>query len=310
MRSIGAGWMRSRPLRFLAIAIIGLVLGAGGCSQLVEKERELTFRVVQGNASWYGGLPAGVEELDIPLHGAGQHINAWWWPSDRAHAPAVLYFHGSRWNLTGQLTRISQLHEFGFSVLAIDYRGFGKSAGGVPSEESVYEDARVAWNRFTELVPDANRRFIYGHSLGGAVAVDLAAALDRAPAHAGEEARGLIVESSFTTLVDVAKAVSYSWLPLQWILSQKFDTLGKISEVKMPVLFVHGADDRFVPARFSQALYDATHAPKKLLLVEGATHNNSMRIGSDEYRAALRALFRLPDDRAPVARAPRGRKAS
>ena len=310
MPSIGAGWWESRPLRFFAVACIGLMLGAGGCSQLAEKERELTFRVVQGDASWYGGLPDGVEELDIPLPTAGEHINAWWWPAATDGAPAVLYFHGSRWNLTGQLTRIRQLHEFGFSVLAIDYRGFGKSAGGAPSEESVYEDARAAWNRFTELVPDANRRFIYGHSLGGAVAVDLAAALDRAPARAGEEARGLIVESSFTTLVDVAKAVSYSWLPLQWILSQKFDTLGKISEVKMPVLFVHGADDRFVPARFSQALYDATRAPKKLLLVEGATHNNSMRIGSDEYRAALRALFRLPDERAPVVRAQRARKAS
>jgi fermentation-respiration switch protein FrsA (DUF1100 family) len=292
--------MRSRPLRFLAIAIIGLVLGAGGCSQLVEKERELTFRVVQGNASWYGGLPAGVEELDIPLHGAGQHINAWWWPSDRAHAPAVLYFHGSRWNLTGQLTRISQLHEFGFSVLAIDYRGFGKSAGGVPSEESVYEDARVAWNRFTELVPDANRRFIYGHSLGGAVAVDLAAALDRAPAHAGEEARGLIVESSFTTLADVARALSYSWLPTQWILSEKFDSLAKIEQVRMPVLFVHGSADRFIPARFSQALYDAARARKRLLLVDGASHNNSMRVAPDAYRDALFALFGLsaPHDKA------------
>ncbi len=310
MPSISAGWMRSRPLRFLAIASIGLMLGVGGCSQLAEKERELTFRVVQGNASWYGGLPDGVVELDIPLHSAGQHINAWWWPSESEHAPAVLYFHGSRWNLTGQLTRIRQLHEFGFSVLAIDYRGFGKSAGGVPSEQSVYEDARAAWDRFTELVPDADRRFIYGHSLGGAVAVDLAAALDRTPTHVGGEARGLIVESSFTTLVDVAKAVSYSWLPLQWILSQKFDTLGKITEVKMPVLFVHGADDRFVPARFSQALYEATRAPKKLLLVEGATHNNSMRVGSDEYRAALRALFRLPDESAPMARAPRVRKGS
>jgi fermentation-respiration switch protein FrsA (DUF1100 family) len=124
-----------------------------------------------------------------------------------------------------------------------------------------------------------------------------------------EPARGLIVESSFTTLVDMAKAVSYSWLPMQWILSQKFDTLGKITEVKMPVLFVHGADDRFVPARFSQSLYDATRAPKRLLLVEGATHNNSMRVGSAEYREALRALFRLDED-ASLARTSRARKHS
>ena len=306
-----AGWSRSRPVRWIAVAGVALTLGAGGCAQLAEKERELTFRVVQGNASWYGGLPDGVQEIDIPLAAPGQHINAWWWPADHPDAPAVLYFHGSRWNLTGQLTRIRQLHEFCFAVLAIDYRGFGKSAGGVPSEESVYEDARIAWQRFTGLVPDPSRRFIYGHSLGGAVAVDLAAELDRAAAAGGPEpARGLIVESSFTTLVDIAKSLSYSWVPVQWILSQKFDTLGKITQVRMPVLFVHGAADRFVPARFSQALYDAARAPKKLLLVEGGSHNNSMRVGSDEYREALRALFRLPESGHSVTRAARGRGAS
>jgi alpha-beta hydrolase superfamily lysophospholipase len=290
--------LRSRPLRFVALACAAVTLVAGGCAQLAEKERELTFRVVATDASWFDGLPDGVREMEIPVPHpeTPQHLHAWWWPAERAHAPAVLYFHGSRWNLTGQLTRIRLLHDFGFSVLAVDYRGFGKSDGGVPSEESVYEDARAAWRRFAELVPDARRRFIYGHSLGGAVAVDLAAALDRDAGSGPAEARGLIVESSFTTLVDIAKSLSYSWLPVQWVLSQKFDTLGKIGEVRMPVLFVHGAADRFVPARFSEALYDAAKAPKRLLLVEGATHNNSMRIGNDEYRAALHALFRLPDE--------------
>jgi alpha-beta hydrolase superfamily lysophospholipase len=297
--------MRVRVVRLIAAAAAAIALVAGGCATLAEKERELTFRIVQGDASWFSGLPDGVRELDIPLaHGTPPaHIHAWWWPAARADAPAVLYFHGSRWNLTGQLSRISLLHEFGFSVLAIDYRGFGKSGGGVPSEQSVYEDARVAWQRFADLVPEPPRRIIYGHSLGGAVAVDLAAWLDREAAGASEPARGLIVESSFTTLVDMAKAVSYSWLPLQWILSQKIDTVDKVREVRMPVLFVHGAADRFVPARFSQALYEAARGPKRLLLVDGATHNNSMRVGQDEYRAALRELFHLRDGASPDARA-------
>jgi uncharacterized protein len=304
---------RRSPVRWIVAAIIAIALGAAGCSQLAQKERELTFRVVAGDASWYGGLPEGVQELDLAVTSAEtpQRIHAWWWPAENADAPAVLYFHGSRWNLTGQLTRIRQLHDFGFSVFAIDYRGFGRSDGGVPSEQSVYEDARTAWQRFSALVPDPARRMIYGHSLGGAVAVDLAAELDRDAQRTGREAaRGLIVESSFTTLVDVAKALSYSWLPVEWILSQKFDTLGKISEVTMPVLFVHGAADRFVPARFSQALYDAARAPKKLLLVEGATHNNSMRVGSDEYLDALRALFRLTAGGDSAARVSQSRRAS
>ena len=291
---------RRRLLRYCALAFAAVALVAAGCAQLAEKERELTFRVVPGDASWYAGLPDGVREMDIPLGAAGaQHLHAWWWPAGRADAPAVLYFHGSRWNLTGQLYRIRQLHEFGFAVLAVDYRGFGKSDGGVPSEASVYEDARAAWRRFAALVPDARRRIIYGHSLGGAVAVDLAAWLDAGHEGGGEPARGLVVESSFTTLADVAKSLSYSWLPVQWILSQKFDSLGKISQVRMPVLFVHGAADRFVPARFSQALYDASRARKRLLLVDGASHNNSMRVAPDEYRDALFALFGLSAAGAP-----------
>jgi alpha-beta hydrolase superfamily lysophospholipase len=288
---------RSKLIRHLAVVFTVVMLGVAGCAQLAQKERELTFRIVPGDASWYAGLPDGVREMDIPLvaDGGAHRIHAWWWPASRADAPAVLYFHGSRWNLTGQLFRIRQLHDFGFSVLAVDYRGFGKSDGDVPSEQSVYEDARVAWREFVALVPDASRRIIYGHSLGGAVAVDLAAWLDRSAPDGIEPARGLVVESSFTTLADVAKALSYPWLPLQWILTQKFDSLAKISVVRMPVLFVHGASDRFIPARFSQALYDAARARKRLLLVDGATHNNSMRVAPDEYRDALFALFGLSE---------------
>lgn len=289
---------RSRLIRYLAVLLAMVALAAGGCQQLAQKERELTFRVVPGDARWFGGLPDGVREMDIPLAESRErasHIHAWWWPAARDDAPAVLYFHGSRWNLTGQLFRIRQLHDFGFSVLAVDYRGFGKSDGGVPSEQSVYEDARVAWQAFVGLVPDPTRRVIYGHSLGGAVAVDLAAHLDQAADGGQEPARGLVVESSFTTLADVARALSYSWLPAEWILSQKFDSLRKIVQVRMPVLFVHGAADRFVPARFSQALYDASRARKRLLLVDGATHNNSMRMATDEYRDALFALFGFHD---------------
>ena len=169
------------------------------------------------------------------------------------------------------------------------------------------EDARVAWNRLTELQPDASKRFIYGHSLGGAVAIDLAARLSKAAAQAGTAvpAHGLIVESSFTTLADIARAVTSPLLPV-FLLSQKFDSLAKVHELRMPVLFVHGAGDSYVPSRFSQELYQAAPEPKKLLLVDGATHNNCMRVGSTEYLAAIHELFSL-EAPAPIRQA-RGAK--
>jgi fermentation-respiration switch protein FrsA (DUF1100 family) len=186
-------------------------------------------------------------------------------------------------------------------VLAVDYRGFGRSESRMPSEDTVYEDARAAWERLAVLQPDPARRYIYGHSLGGAVAIDLGARLS-----AGDgpvPARGLIVESTFTTLADIARALSYEWLPVHWIMTQKFDSVSKIAQVRMPVLLAHGDADRYVPARFSRALFDAARAPKRLLLVEGGSHNNSMRIGSDAYRGALHEFFGLRDaDDVPSAR--------
>jgi len=295
---LGYLWRRPAIRRVTIGAGVVTALAVVGCAAIQSKERELTFRVVPGTAGWYQGLPDGVQEMDLPVahQGAIQNIHAWWWPA-APEAPALLYLHGARWNLTGQMFRIEQLHQFGFSVLAIDYRGFGKSDsdGDVPSESSVYEDAMVAWHRLTELAPDPTPRFIYGHSLGGAIAIDLAARLsdDAAKANAKPLSQGLVVESSFTTLADMAREVTWSWVPVQLLLTQTFDSVDKIARVRMPVLIAHGADDRYVPSRFSQRLYEAAPEPKKLLLVKGGTHNNSMVVGNGEYRTALHEFFGL-----------------
>ncbi len=292
---------------FMLIVIIGLPVG---CSVLQHTERELVFRIEPGTASWYSGLPAEVQELELKAKdfGMAQNIHAWWWPANRKDAPAILYLHGSRWNLTGQLFRIEQLHALGFSVLAIDYRGFGQSKGALPSEATVYEDARVAWERLKVLQPDPTRRLLYGHSLGGAVAIDLAAELGRDSQSNDEpaQARGLIIESTFTTLADVATAVAdrYTSLPVRWLLSQKFDSIDKIAEIHMPVLIVHGTADGFVPPRFSEELFAAAQEPKNLLLVPGGNHNNSMSLGKQAYSKAIDALLKSS---APAAHALTGK---
>lgn len=297
MPSFSLKRIKARPLRWLCMAavIIGLPVG---CAVLEHKERELVFRIEPGTASWYSGLPSDVQEFELkaPSFGTSQNIHAWWWPASRKDAPAVLYLHGSRWNLTGQLFRIEQLRALGFSILAIDYRGFGQSMGQLPSEKTVYEDARIAWERFEQLQPDPQKRLIYGHSLGGAVAVDLAAELgrDAEKDNTAPAARGLIIESTFTSLGDVATAIANTSLPVRWLLSQKFDSVDKIADIHMPVLIVHGTDDRYVPARFSKELFKAAREPKNLLLVPGGTHNNSMRLGRQAYSQAIQALLKAP----------------
>ncbi len=281
--------LRRRRLSLIVLASL-LVLLPIGCAKLEQTERELVFRIEPGTARWFSGLPAGVEDVQLqsPALAADESLHAWWWPAPRKDAPALLYLHGSRWNLTGQLFRIEQLHAMGFSVLAVDYRGFGQSRGPLPSERSVYQDALIAWEHLARLQPEASKRFIYGHSLGGAVAVNLAHEL--ADDKQSPQAAGLIVESSFTNLGDVATAVSHTSLPVRWLLSQEFDSLSKIGAVGVPVLIAHGRDDRYVPARFSEALFDAAREPKQLLLIDGANHNNSLRMAANSYRQALQTL--------------------
>jgi alpha-beta hydrolase superfamily lysophospholipase len=288
---------RIRPFRALAL-IAAAALLATGCVGLEQRERELTFRPTRAEAGWYTGQPAGLVEVYLPVEDrpGAPRLHAWWWPADDERAPVVYYLHGARWNLTGHLNRIAQLRRFGFSVFAIDYRGFGKSDGELPSEATVYEDARIGWRYVVAREPDASRRLIYGHSLGGAVAVDLAADLP-----AGDGARGLIVESSFTNFADMAHEVTRGLVPAA-VLTQKFDSVGKISRVKMPVLVVHGEGDRYVPARFSEALFAAAPAPKRLLLIPNGTHNNALYTGNSEYHRAVGELFGLGTGGAESAR--------
>lgn len=283
---------RFRPGRRSAIAALALaVLFGAGCAALATQERELTFRPVKETSGWFTGLPKDVREFYLPVSDApdAERLFTWYWPNERSNAPVLLYLHGVRWNLTAHLRRIENLRSFGFSVLAIDYRGFGKSDGGTPSEDSVYEDAAAAWRWIVAHEPDPSKRFVYGHSLGTAVATQLAI---------GDAARdglgGLVIEGGFTSLPEMAKALAPSWLPIDWLITQKFDTIDKIAKVPAPVLIVHGTGDMLVPHRFSEALYAAARDPKRLVLVEGGGHYNTSWVGYAEYRQAIAELFHVP----------------
>jgi len=275
--------------------VVGLLVAAGlsaGCASLEQRERAITFRASKAEAVSFAGLPADVQEMYLPVGDQpdAPRIHAWWWAGATPDAPAVLYLHGARWNLTGHVRRMEQLRQMGYAVFAIDYRGFGKSDGDLPSEQMAYEDARTAWAWLVKQQPDPARRLILGHSLGGAIAINLAAGMAGGP----PQARGLIVESSFTTLADAALALTFDWVPANLVLTQKFDSLDKIKAVDMPVLVVHGIRDRLLPSRFSQTLYQAAREPKKLLLIENASHNNSMWVGDAQYSQAMGELFGAP----------------
>ena len=194
----------------------------------------------------------------------------------------VLYLHGARWNLTGSASRIDRWRKLGFSVLAVDYRGFGKSSDVAPTEENSYEDAVAAWDYLAALAP-SRPRYIVGHSLGGAIATELAL---RRP-----DAAGLVLEATFTSVRDMVDQSPWGFLPVALILTQNFDVLSRIPKVKMPVIVTHGTNDRIVPVEMGERLYAAATAPKRFIKVEGAGHHNLSYSGFDEYKKALAELF-------------------
>jgi len=190
----------------------------------------------------------------------------------------VLYLHGNGSNVGANVEHANRFHRLGLSVFAIDYRGYGKSQGDFPSESQVYEDAQLAWDYLVkQRGVNPNQIYIYGHSLGGAIAIDLAV---RHP-----EAARLIVEGSFTStraMVDFQKGLF--WLfPIDWLLTQRFDSLSKVDRLQMPVLFIHGTADNVVPVEMSKKLFDAAPEPKQLYIVPDGGHNNVAQIGGAEY---------------------------
>jgi len=212
----------------------------------------------------------------------GQQLHAWFLPSSDPNAAVVLYLHGARWNLTGSVTRIERWRRLGFSVLAVDYRGFGRSTDVAPTEANAYEDAEAAWDYLSKVAP-GRPRFIVGHSLGGAIAVELA--------RKHPEARGLVLEATLTSVQDMVEQSAWGFLPVGLILTQKFDALSKIGEVKMPVMIAHGTRDSIVPFQMGERLYEAAPAPKRFVKVEGAGHHNLSGPGFEAYRQALTELF-------------------
>lgn len=193
----------------------------------------------------------------VPLHG-------WYVPHAKPRG-AVLFCHGNAGNITHREPILRQLHDVaGVTVFIFDYRGYGRSKGK-PSEAGVLADARAArdWLARREAVaPD--RLVLMGESLGGAVAVDLAAE---------KGARGLILESTFTSLRDVA-AYHFPWFPVRHLMHTNLDSLAKIKKFHGPLFQSHGDRDTIVPCKFGRRLFEAANEPKQFITFPGGDHND------------------------------------
>ena len=264
-----------------------------GCATLDEQQRGWIFQ--PSDRSWGASaeLARDMHDVWIKFDSASTRgpvkLHGLWLPADvkqpgwnGAQAPLLLYLHGARWNVTGSAPRIRRMQELGFSVLAIDYRGFGKSSPDLPSETIAQEDARAAWDWLAAQHP-GQPRYIFGHSLGGAVAIELASRVD-------DEA-GTIVEGTFTSIADVLGTMKWGWLPLAPLITQPFDSMEKVTRLGSPLLVVHGTDDSTILPALGRKLYETAHEPKAFVLVDGGSHHNTNTLGQSQYRVALASLF-------------------
>ncbi|MCM5680250.1 lysophospholipase [Schlegelella sp. S2-27] len=270
----------------LALALATLFSLLAGCSALDTQQRRWIFQ--PETESWRRGLQATEGMADVWIEFASQEtgqparLHALWHPRPEANAPVLLYLHGARWGVNGSAHRVRRMQSMGFSVLAIDYRGFGRSSAALPSESLAHEDAGAAWDWLAHRYP-AQQRYIFGHSLGGAIAVHLASEV--------ADVQGLMLEGTFTSVADVFSTMRWGWLPVSWLITQRFDSAERIARVRAPVLVVHGSDDTLIKPELGRALYENASEPKRWVLVEGGSHHSTHSVGQAHYEEALRDLF-------------------
>ena len=300
--------LRSRLYSFfatwLALFLLLSAVSTSGCAWLDAKQRNIIYRPTLGVPADFAGLRAGDERyfVDLPAsqqsqtrntdhtaQTAGpQRIEMWWLPHANPQAPTLLYYHGTFRNLYQNIHKIDALRHAGFAVLAVEYRGWGMSSAITPSEQSILQDAQLAFDELRRREARPNQRVLYGHSMGSGVAVDIASRL-QAPSDYG----AIILESALTSFTDVAVQASWLGRLISSLNNERFASIDKISQVKAPLLMLHGGLDTTVPPALGNKLFAAANPPKQWLVIQNAKHSDLHEAGGAAYQAALQGFTNL-----------------
>ena len=253
------------------------VFGLMGCGYLMlvaglyVVQRQLLYLP---NRSIPSATASGVPEMgEVTLQtDDGLRLVAWYRPSAQRRA-TILYLHGNGGHIGYRGERVRPFIDGGFGVLLMEYRGYGGNPGR-PSEAGLMSDARAALAFLDGAGVPSAETVLYGESLGSTVAVAIAA--ERAAG--GRPVAALVLEAPLSSVSDVA-AHHYPWMPVRWLLKDRFEAEARIADVGAPVLVVHGDADDIVPIRYGRALFEAAQEPKEAAWISGGGHEDLGRFG-------------------------------
>jgi uncharacterized protein len=275
----------------MALAFLGLALYLG----LLVLLRLNESRLIYAPGPW-GTLIPPPRELKLPIRRAeirtedGLTLVAWVIPGAGPSSPWLLICHGNAGNISeaGRPVHYAGLRDLGLNLLAFDYRGYGESAG-TPSEAGLYQDAEAAYRYLRDsLRVPPERIVIFGHSLGSAVAVELAGQVPAA---------GLILDGALTSVVDLGQEI-YPFVPVRWIAASRYASIEKIGNLHLPKLFLHAKGDEVVPISQGRRLYEAARPPKRFVELAGG-HGNAFDVDSATYYGAIRTFIAELSGRKP-----------
>ncbi|MCM8782094.1 MAG: alpha/beta hydrolase [Candidatus Omnitrophica bacterium] len=204
----------------------------------------------------------------------GIKLNGWLVPKNDS-AAYLLFCHGNAGNISHRLEMIDIFIKIGLNVFIFDYRGYGRSQG-IPSEGGIYQDVRAAYNYLISKGINEKNIVVFGESLGGAAAVDLAKDLERG---------ALITEGLFTSVPNMAGEI-YPCLPIKFVISSRYDNISKIKNIKIPKLIIHSKDDEIIPYHHGERLFKSAKPPKDFFQLRGG-HTDGVLLMRDEFSRAI-----------------------
>lgn len=193
----------------------------------------------------------------------GFMLNAWFAPPEQKNSYIAVIFHGNAGHIGHRAIKAQHFIDKGMGALLLDYRGFGGNPGA-PSEQGLYKDARGALRFLEKQGYSQSQVILYGESIGSGVAVQMAYEI---------QPRYLILEAPFSSAVDVAR-LRYYFLPVDWLMKDRFDSASKIADIKTNLLIVHGDEDGVIPIELAQILFEKANHPKEFVAINGGHHND------------------------------------